>query len=86
MSSLTSIFNFLYVYLRATICFIFGGLFDVRHFHNVEQISIARDIVITGSNGALENGLIFDGEPILALVVGIFAVGAIIGLVRRLIR
>lgn len=86
MSALTSIFNFLYVYLRAIVCYIFGNLFSANSFTDSEQIEIARSIVRSATNGQFENGLHFSGEPILLLIFGIFALGSIIGLVRRLIR
>ena len=87
MSALTSIFNFLYVYLRCLLCFFTSSLFDVRHFNVPEQKEIARQMIITASNGSLQNGIEFDfSAPILFLIVGIFAVGSIIGLIRRLTR
>ena len=86
MSALTSIFNFLYVYFRATICFIFGGWFDVAHFTNPEQKEIVHFMIRYATNGQFENGMHFVGQPILILVLGVFALGSIIGLVRRLIR
>ena len=86
MTSLTSIFNFLYVYLRVLACYIFGGRVDVNFFSNLEQIEIVRNIIRIASNGQFENGFSFPGQPILLLVLGVFALGSIIGLVRRLIR
>lgn len=86
MSALTSIFNFLYVFIRAMFTFIIGGWFDVRNFSVVEQQNIARQIIIEATNGQFENGTVFPGEPILLLVIGVFAIGSIIALVRRLIK
>ena len=86
MSALTSIFNFLYVYLRAIFCFVTGTLFDIRYFPVAEQKEIARQIIIIGSNGQLQEGLQFFPRPILLLIFGIFVVGAFIGLTRRLMR
>lgn len=86
MSALTTIFNFLYVYLRCFACYIFGGRLDVNYFSNLEQIEFVRNIIKTASGGIYENGLSFPGQPILLLVLGIFALGSIIGLVRRLMK
>lgn len=88
MSALTTIFNYLYVYLRVFVAFIFGGtlrhddfpgvyrqpFYDFLRSLGVSEINFERFVII------------FESRPILILIVGIFAVGSIIGLVRRLMR
>lgn len=86
MTALTTMFNFFVVYINYFVSMIFGGRFLVDEFSNIEQQELARQIVIEASNGAFSNGLIFSGVPILALFLGVFVIGAIIGLARRLIR
>ena len=95
MSTLTTIFNHLYVYLYAIVKFIFGGTCLYRDFVNIEQ----KDILLTMGEtlyqfypdlvGYDDKGLMliaFEPQPILILIVGVFAVGSIIGLTRRLFR
>lgn len=86
MSALTSLFNFLYVYLRFFVSLIFGGLFDCRHFLLAEQREIASQIVYQVSDGHYLNGIYLPGSPIVALILGIFVVGGIIGLIHRLMK
>lgn len=85
MSALTSIFNFLYVYLRFVIGYVTGSKIYLSSF-NEEQLSIARNILDSLGFTNIVNVFSFNGEPILMLIVGVFAVGSIIGLVRRLMR
>lgn len=86
MSALTSIFNFLYVYIRALFCYVTGSLFDVHYFVSDEQINIARQIILTATNGQFQNGFHYPPNPLLLIVLGVFVVGSIIGLIRRLMR
>lgn len=82
MTALTTMFNFLIVYVRYFCCIIFGGTFSKTHFSG-EAYGIAEDLLISlGFNV----GVNFDGIPILTLFIGIIVIGAIIGLARRLIR
>lgn len=86
MSALTSIFNFLYVYLRVFSCFILGGSIDSRTFFGEQKLifdSICESIY---GSSVVNPILYFDGQPILILILCVFALGSIIGLVRRLMR
>lgn len=82
MSALTQIFSFLFVYLRLITAFIFGGEVYLSSFPE-NQYAIAKSIF---NSFGLQSLIIFPGKPILMLVIGIFAVGSIIGLAKRLIR
>lgn len=84
MSALTTVFNYLYVYLVALANFIFGGYFELKSFSG-ERLEVAQEFM--AAIGCADYGQIqFPPRPILMLIVGIFAVGSIIGLVRRLVR
>lgn len=87
MSALTTVFNFLYVYLRVFFNYIVGGGLDSTDFSS-EQVPIVISIYecITGQNPGLSFYMEFEGEPVLMLIIGIFALGSIIGLARRLIK
>lgn len=86
MSALTSIFNFLYVYLRVFSCFIFGGSIYSTTFFG-EQKLIFDSICESIYGSSLINPVLhFESQPILILVLCVFALGSIIGLVRRLMR
>lgn len=82
MSALTTIFNFLYVYIRLFFAVIFGGKVYLSSFSG-DSYYIAKSIFDTF--GA-SSQLVFRGYPIFMLIICIFAVGAIIGLARRLMR
>lgn len=82
MTALSSIFTFLYVYFRYLIILMFGGTFRIADFSG-EAATFAQTIIESyGFHTAIGS----DGIPILLLVVGIFVIGAIIRLVRRLVR
>lgn len=82
MSALTSIINFLYVYVRIFFTFIFGGRVYLSSFSG-ESYDIAKIIFDTLG---LKKVYLSYGEPILILIVAIFTVGALIGLVHRLMK
>lgn len=95
MSALTTIFNHLYVYLYCLIKIIFGGECLLRDFANPEQKLILQsmgeslynfypDYVEFTETGIMK--IVFETQPILILIVGVFTVGSIIGLTRRLFR
>lgn len=83
MSALTTIFNFLYVYLRFIFAYIVGGQIRANQFTSVESQEIAQGII---NSLGLSHGVTFSGEPILMLVIGVFALGSVIGLAHRLIK
>lgn len=89
MSALTSIFNFLYVYLRCIIAYIMGNKIYSSDFSG-ECLEIMTNIVRSVQPNLTENWTYITlnrgGEPILMVVIGVFAVGSIIGLVRRLMK
>ena len=95
MSALTTIFNHLYVYLYCMLNFIFGGEVLLKEIANPTQREILLncgevfykyypDLVSLDSNGLM--AVNFEAQPILILIVGVFALGSIIALVRRLVR
>lgn len=95
MSALTTIFNHLYVYLYAVMKYIFGGECLANDFNSEAHKEILiemgeffynyyPDLVSFDSKGVLV--VDFAPQPILILIVGVFALGAIIALVRRLVR
>ena len=86
MSALTSIFNFLYVYFCFFVKLSFGGHFSSFSFTVAEQQQYARQLVFNISNGLVQNAVNLSGEPLVILIIGVFTLGAIIGLVRRLMR
>lgn len=82
MTALTTMFNFLIVYLRYFVVLIVGGKIYLADFSG-EQYEIAK--VIFEAYGA-SSSISSPGYPILVLFIGIIVIGAIIGLARRLIR
>lgn len=82
MTALTTMFTFIYVYINYFVTIIFGGRFAWKDFSG-EAAVIAKNIV--NFFGA-EYSIGYPGNPLLFLFLGIFVFGAIIGLVRRLIR
>lgn len=86
MTALVSMFNFLIVFIRYIVFCIVGGRFSVSSFLNAEQKEIARNILLQATDGMFENSIGGPGNPLLILFVGIIVIGAIIGLVKRLIR
>lgn len=83
MTALTTMFNFIIVYVRYLVCLIFGGSLYLSSFSG-EQYEIAKGIF--NSYGATATVIVGDGIPLLALFLGVFVIGAIIGLAHRLIR
>lgn len=83
MSALTSIFNFLYVYLRIIVAYVFGTKIYVDSFPMGESREIFRAIINEFGFG---NYVYFEPQPLLILIVGVVSLGAIIGLVRRLMK
>lgn len=83
MSALTSIFNFLYVYVRLIFAYIFGSTVSLASFQG-EQREIVRSI-FNALNVPSET-IVFSVQPTLILIIAIFALGALIGLVHRLMR
>lgn len=86
MTALTTMFNFIIVYVRYFVCSIVGGWFQVSDFSNDEQRVMARQIILQLTDGLYNNGIMFSSKPILILIIGVIVIGAIIGLARRLIR
>ena len=86
MSALTTMFNFVVVYVRYFCCIVLGGYFSVSDFVSSEQKELAKDILfqLTGDSSFLQ--LQFPSSPLLILFVSVFVAGAVIGLLRRLIR
>lgn len=82
MTALTTMFNFLRVYISFFCCMIFGGDFTLSDFSG-ESYEIASAI-----SKALGFGLSvhMPGSPIMQLFIAIIVIVAIIGLARRLIR
>lgn len=82
MTALTTMFNFLRVYISFFCCMIFGGDFTLSDFSG-ESLEIASAISETLNLGL---SVYMPGSPILQLFIAVFVIGAIIGLARRLIR
>lgn len=85
MTALTTMFNFIIVYMRLICCCVFGGDFNYTHFTG-ERAELAKHIIFTHLGTEQFPGFILPGVPILQLFIAIIVVGAIIGLARRLIR
>lgn len=84
MTALTTMFSFLYVYLRYLVVLLFGGKFYASSFTG-EAYDIA--LTILEGYGISANEFVYSpGIPIVALFIGIFVFGSVIGLARRLIR
>lgn len=84
MTALTTMFSFLYVHLRYLVILMFGGEFYASSFSG-EAYEIA--LTILESYGKSASDCVFSpGYPILVLFIGIFVLGSVIGLARRLIR
>lgn len=83
MAGLTSVFNFLIVYVNVFVTFIFGGVFSSNEFTVTEQREIANGIL---SSLTVNSSIEFEGQPILMIIIGVFVLGSIISLVRRLIK
>lgn len=86
MTALVSMFNFLLVYLRYFTTIIFGGRFYAGDFSNVEQETLAKQIIFQLSDGAYDYLIYLPGEPFLLICISVFVFGACISLARRLIR
>lgn len=86
MTALVSVFNFFIVYLDFLFLVFVGGTFRVSSFATPEQQEIARIFLETASNGQFHSYIHSDGIPLLLIPIGVFVLGAVIGLVRRLIR
>lgn len=82
MTALTTMFNFIIVYVRYFSVIVFGGSLYLNSFSG-EQYLIAKNIFDYYDIGSV---LIYENNPLIVLFVGVFVIGAIIGLARRLIR
>lgn len=90
MAALTSMFTFIKLYLYYFTCLIFGGTFSTDKytgvFHRLAFDIINNYYVNLEYNLNSDFKIFLPGEPILQIFLGIFVIGAIIGLVRRLTR
>ncbi len=90
MTALTTLFNYLVAYITFYSAWIFGFEFFYNNL-NPDVASIVRDIQVEAFQmyPELAEKFATDGfviNPIVLLPICIFALGALIGLVRRLIR
>lgn len=91
MTALVSMFNFLRLYLDYFTCIIFGGIFSTEdytgEFHRLAYNICA--YIIPDIPAYYPDGVWYlevQGNPYLFIPIGIFAIGSVIGLVRRLVK
>ncbi len=82
MTALTTMFNFIVVYVQYFCTIIFGGRLYLSSFSG-EQYEIAKNMF---DALGVTKVIYVTTHPILLLFIGIIVIGAIIGLARRLIR